>query len=83
MLSGNQLGLYTYGGRKGYNTNSPHYLDACSRIVTALAEHYGQNPAVIGWQLDNEPGNPFQEYDPVSEKAFQEWLKKRYGRWTS
>lgn len=79
VLSGNEKGLYTYGGRKGYNTNSPHYLDACARIVNALAEHFGKNRAVIGWQLDNEPGNPFQEYDPVSEKAFQEWLKKRYG----
>jgi beta-galactosidase len=79
VLSGNQQGLYTYGGRKGYNTNSTHYLDACSRIVTALADHYGKNSGVIGWQLDNEPGNPFQEYDPVTETAFQEWLKKRYG----
>ena len=80
VLSGNQQGLYTYGGRKGYNTNSQHYLDACSRIVTALGDHYGKNPGVIGWQLDNEPGNPYQEYDPVSEKAFQEWLQKRYGK---
>ena len=79
VLSGNQQGLYTYGGRKGYNTNSAHYLDACSRIVTALADHYGKNPGVIGWQLDNEPGNPFQEYDPVSLKAFQGWLQKKYG----
>ena len=79
VLSGNQNGLYNYGGRKGYNTNSPHYLEACARIVIALAEHYGNNPGVIGWQLDNEPGFPFQEYDPVTEKAFQAWLEKRYG----
>jgi beta-galactosidase len=79
VLSGNQQGLFTYGGRKGYNTNSTHYLDACSRVVTGLADHYGHNPGVIGWQLDNEPGNPFQEYDPVTETAFQQWLKKKYG----
>lgn len=79
VLSGNQNGLYTYGGRKGYNTNSQHYLDACARIVTAMAGHYGRNSGVIGWQLDNEPGYPFQEYDPVTEKAFQAWLEKRYG----
>jgi beta-galactosidase len=79
VLSGNQTGPFTYGGRKGYNTNSPHYLDACARIVTALADHYGKNPTVIGWQLDNEPGNPYQLYDPVSEKAFQQWLQKKYG----
>ena len=34
---------------------------------------------VIGWQLDNEPGHPPQSFDPVSEKAFQAWLRKRYG----
>jgi beta-galactosidase len=79
VLSGNAQGPFTYGGRKGYNTNSPHYLDACARVVTALADHFGKNPTVIGWQLDNEPGNPQQSFDPESERAFQEWLKKRYG----
>ncbi len=79
VLTGNDLGLYTYGGRKGYCTSSQNYLDACARVVTALAEHYGRNSGVIGWQLDNEPGFPFTSYDPVSEKAFQAWLEKRYG----
>jgi beta-galactosidase len=79
VLTGNDAGLYSYGGRKGYNTNSANYLEASARIVTALADHYGHHPGVIGWQLDNEPGYPFQSYDPVSERAFQDWLKKRYG----
>lgn len=79
VLSGNDLGPYTYGGRKGYCTSSPNYLAASARIVTALAKHYGHNQGVIGWQLDNEPGYPFQSYDPVSETAFREWLRKRYG----
>ncbi len=79
VLSGNSSGPFTYGGRKGYNTNSPNYLAASERITTALAGHYGRHPAVIGWQLDNEPGHPPQSFDPVSEKAFQTWLKKRYG----
>jgi beta-galactosidase len=79
VLSGNEAGLYTYGGRKGYCPSSQNYLDACARIVTALAEHYGDNPGVIGWQLDNEPGYPFQGFDPDSERAFQVWLQERYG----
>jgi beta-galactosidase len=79
VLTGNEIGLYTYGGRKGYNTNSPNYLAASARVTAALAEHYGHHPAVIGWQLDNEPGFPPQEYDPISEHAFQVWLKHRYG----
>jgi beta-galactosidase len=79
VLSGNDRGPYTYGGRKGYCTSSENYLQACARIVTALAKHYGHHPGVIGWQLDNEPGYPFQSYDPNSERAFQLWLQKRYG----
>ena len=79
VLSGNSSGPFTYGGRKGYNTNSPNYLAASKRITSALAEHYGRHPAVIGWQLDNEPGHPPQSFDPVSEKAFQTWLRQRYG----
>jgi beta-galactosidase len=79
VLSGNDHGPYTYGGRKGYCTSSPNYEAACTRIVTALAEHYGENSGVIGWQLDNEPGYPFQAFDPDSERAFRAWLQKRYG----
>lgn len=78
VLSGNDSGPYTYGGRKGYCTSSQNYLDACARIVTALAEHYGRHPGVMGWQLDNEPGFPFQSYGPESERAFRLWLQKRY-----
>lgn len=79
VLGANAKGPYTYGGRKGYCTNSQHYLEAGARITTALAEHYGRFPGVIGWQLDNEPGFPFECYDPNCERAFQVWLQKRYG----
>ncbi len=79
VLGGNEKGLYTYGGRKGYCTNSQNYLEASARITTALARQYGGHPGVIGWQLDNEPGYPFQCFDPNSERAFQSWLKNRYG----
>lgn len=79
VLAANDRGPYTYGGRKGYCPNSQNYLDASARIANALASHYGHHPGVIGWQLDNEPGFPFACYGPTSERAFQEWLKQRYG----
>jgi beta-galactosidase len=79
VLSGNDTGPFTYGGRKGYNVNSENYLSACTQVVTAMAEHFGKHAGVVGWQLDNEPGHPPQLYDPISEKAFQGWLKKQYG----
>lgn len=79
VLGANENGPYTYGGRKGYCTNSQNYLTASERITTALAAHYGRYPGVIGWQLDNEPGYPFECYDPNCERGFQAWLEKRYG----
>src|SRR5579859_2830507 len=42
VLGANEKGAYTYGGRKGYCTNSPAYLRACARIVGALAAQYGK-----------------------------------------
>ena len=79
VLGASALGPYTYGGRKGYCTNSANYLAASARITQALADHYGSHPGVIGWQLDNEPGIPFLCLDANCEHAFQGWLQKRYG----
>lgn len=79
VLGADAIGPFTYGGRKGYCVNSMDYLTACARIVTALGDHYGHHSGVIGWQLDNEPGAPFGCYDVNCRRAFQLWLKKRYG----
>ena len=42
-----------------------------------MAEHYAANPAVIGWQTDNEFGD--RCYCPVCRAGFQNWLKECYG----
>jgi beta-galactosidase len=79
VLGANEKGPITYGGRKGYCTNSPAYLEASARVTAALAQHYGQHPGVIGWQLDNEPGIPFICCDANCTRAFRAWLRRRYG----
>jgi beta-galactosidase len=43
-----------FGNRCHYCVNSPELHTAVRRIVAAMAEHFGGNPCVIGWQLDNE-----------------------------
>ncbi len=43
-----------FGNRCHYCVTSPEFHQATTRIVIALAEHFGPNPHVIGWQLDNE-----------------------------
>lgn len=78
VLSGNREGQYSQGVRKGHNSNSYELLRANDRIVQAMAAHFGNNPNIIGWQLDNEPGYPFTMNDAISEMAFRDWLKDRY-----
>jgi beta-galactosidase len=68
---------YRYGSRDNRCLNSPHYLDATRRIVTAMAEHYKNHPGVIGWQIDNELGGPYC-YDPYCLAAFQKWCHVKY-----
>ncbi|HUG48501.1 MAG TPA: beta-galactosidase [Candidatus Limnocylindria bacterium] len=70
-----------YGGRRFTCPTSAAYREESRRIVTALAERYGSNPAVEAWQLDNEPGHhgSWRCCCDESEAAFQRWLERRYG----
>ena len=68
---------YRFGSRRNYCLHNPHFLAATRQIVTALAEHYKDNPAVIGFQIDNELGNPYC-YDNYCLTAFQNWCRDKY-----
>src|SRR5215217_4142593 len=61
-------------GRRHYNPLSPAMRDATGRIVTALGERFGQHPAVIGWQIDNE-FKIFPDQSEATHRAFQDWLR--------
>ncbi|HUX77658.1 MAG TPA: beta-galactosidase, partial [Anaerolineae bacterium] len=67
----------TFGNRREYCPNNPVYHEYTRRIVTHMAKHYANHPAVIGWQIDNELGG--RCYCPICARAFQEWLRDRYG----
>ncbi|HPC15158.1 MAG TPA: beta-galactosidase [Candidatus Hydrogenedentes bacterium] len=61
--------------------NAPGYQFMCEGIVQEMARHYKDNPAVIGWQVDNEFGchNTTRCFCEHCEKAFREWLIAKYG----
>lgn len=70
-----------FGGRRHYCYNNDRYREACARIARRLGEHYGKNPYVAGFQIDNEPA---QEGTgrctcPVCRNKFSLWLEKKYG----
>lgn len=53
------------------------YRNFVKKIVTQLAQRYGKNEHVIGWQIDNEP-DAVSDYSESSQEAFRNWLKKKY-----
>jgi beta-galactosidase len=77
-----------FGNRCHYCVNSPEFHAIVQRTVSAMAEHFGHNPHVIGWQLDNEYGRVC--YCEKCQGQFREYLAQQYGtlevlnqRWTT
>jgi beta-galactosidase len=69
-----------HGARQHYCPSSPVYRDAAKRLVTALAEHCADHPALVMWHVGNEYGCHVAAcYCDVSAAAFRSWLKTRYG----
>jgi beta-galactosidase len=70
-----------YGSRRHTCPTSAAYREESRRIVTAMAERYGQHEAVVAWQVDNEPGNHDSArcWCDACQDAFGAWLEARYG----
>ncbi len=67
----------SYGNRREYCPSHPGYRERSRIITRAMAEHYVDHPAVIGWQTDNElSGHCFC---PNCQASFQTWVRKKYG----
>lgn len=69
-----------FGSRRHYDPGSEVYRAEARRITTALAGRYGQHPAVVGWQTDNEFGchDTTGAYSDESRTGFQAWLREFY-----
>ena len=66
-----------FGNRCHYCVNAPEFHTATQHIVTAMAEHFGPNPHVIGWQLDNEYNRVC--YCDRCRDRFQQYLREKFG----
>jgi beta-galactosidase len=68
----------SYGLRREYCPSHPLYRHHTELIVNQMAEHFKENPAVIGWQIDNEFGD--RCFCSICREEFHKWLQKRYGK---
>lgn len=68
----------TYGMRQNMDTDSPAYRFYAERLIRHIVAHYKDNPAVIGWQLDNETSS-YEADNPDVFIGFQHYLEKKFG----
>ena len=70
-----------FGSRRHYDFSSLDYRRESLRITAHLAQRYGRDPRVIGWQTDNEIGchDTTLSVSPEARRAFQSWCEQRYG----
>jgi beta-galactosidase len=70
-----------FGSRRHYCFSDDRYREEAMRITTAMAERYGQHPAIVAWQTDNEYGchDTAVSYSDAARDSFRIWLGEKYG----
>ncbi|MEP1420173.1 MAG: beta-galactosidase [Erythrobacter sp.] len=70
-----------FGSRRHYCFSHRGYREQSRRITKALAERYGQHPAITAWQTDNEYGchDTVLSFSKAAAECFREWCEARYG----
>jgi beta-galactosidase len=66
-----------HGNRVNYCLTSPVYRRKAQEIAAALADRFGDHPALALWHVSNEFGGPC--YCDVCQDAFRESLRRKFG----
>lgn len=69
-----------FGSRRHYCFSHEAYRKECARITTQFAKRYGNHPALIAWQTDNEYGchDTVISFSEAALKGFRNWLAQKY-----
>jgi beta-galactosidase len=66
-----------WGSRQEVDYSQPLFRSYAERIIRAIVGRYADHPAVVGFQIDNEPGL-MAFHNPLAFRGFVERLKKKY-----
>ncbi len=66
-----------HGARRQFNYADPLYRTYCRKIADQIAQRFGHDPNVIGWQIGNEFTD--ESFDDATRAQFQAWLQHRFG----
>jgi beta-galactosidase len=66
-----------YGLRQNTDLANATYRFYCERVIRKILEHYKGNPAIIGYQIDNETSSAGAANRDV-QIGFQEYLKAKF-----
>jgi beta-galactosidase len=66
-----------YGLRQNTDLANPTYRFYCERVSRKILEHYKNNPAIIGYQIDNETSSSYAANHDV-QVGFENYLKTRF-----
>ena len=67
-----------HGCRRHCCSNSPEYIRYSERIVRKMAQEFADDPAVIGWQIDNEIYAWQGCFCEHCRQEFHRYLKEKY-----
>jgi len=73
--TGQRLG---WGARQEIDFTHPAFRFHAERLIRKMVARYADHPAVIGWQVDNEPGLHLLHNNGVFQR-FVDHLREKYG----
>lgn len=69
-----------FGSRQQYCPSSKDYKEHARALATALANEFGDHPALVMWHVNNEYAAHVSGcYCDICEAEFQAWLADKYG----
>ncbi len=71
--------LVNYGKRYTIGLSHSEFIQLSQAIDLAVIEHFAGNPAILGWQVDNEVGGGNDCYCERCRRRFHRYLEAKYG----